>query len=415
MAAVPRVLVVEDDPHYMANVIESVFGAVPTELRAIVGGRRLPYEHARWLLEARDFLRIASARYSLPDVVVLDLGLPETESEYGQTAETTNGWRLLDQITQVYDIPAVILTSNPDDIPDPIILLEALQHGAADFVNKDDLTRDSPDFLYRLISVVGKHREQLHRKEAEKRFRRLQDFRAKKQRERLATTISRHVEEIADVVDRVSKRLSQQFGLDPGRHTEDPVVTGLMSIREAASRVGDVGWESPAEDVAEPELTKLDVGQIVSDKIAHTRPCFYRRNVELDWTPPEREFFLTESFESELADMIAELVFGTLEAVADEPTSPVSSTPRPERAVRFELKATEQDILLMATRSGEGIEPEVVKQLNDGIAENEEPWQGLFYLQSIGGDIGVGVELESTKDGTSITLQIPVVTGAEDE
>ena len=104
MSSAPTVLVIEDDPDIRSLVTALVQRAGMTGLQADDGrsGMRSFFENR-------------------PDLLVLDLGLPEV-----------NGWQVLERVRELSDVPVLVLTAASES-PEKV---RGLEGGADDYVTK---------------------------------------------------------------------------------------------------------------------------------------------------------------------------------------------------------------------------------------------------------------------------------------
>jgi DNA-binding response OmpR family regulator len=117
-----RVLVIEDDPD-IALGIRTVLGRTGFEVTTASQGR--------------EGLRAFHGR--LPDVVILDIGLPEMD-----------GWTVLERIRDLSDVPVLILTANGLEADK----VRGLRGGADDYLTKPF---GNAEFVARVQALLRRH------------------------------------------------------------------------------------------------------------------------------------------------------------------------------------------------------------------------------------------------------------------
>jgi len=132
-----KVLVIDDDPEVMEAL------SICFELKWCEACVIPAYEGGKG---------IELAKADLPDVIVLDLGLPDM-----------GGLVVLRQIREFSDVPIIIFTASPDEHDK----LKGLELGADDYINKPFTPTD---FLARVKSVLSRCNMSEEQKVSEKQL-----------------------------------------------------------------------------------------------------------------------------------------------------------------------------------------------------------------------------------------------------
>lgn len=233
-----RIVLIEDNPGD-ARLIEEMLRE-----RREAGTPATDVYHEDSLAAGLDRLETTDA-----DVVLLDLQLPDSSGL--ETLET-----VLDRADSV---PVIILTG----MPETALGIEAVSHGAQDYLVKDDVT---PEVLVRAI------RYSIERKRTERELKR------RTEELTILNHLTRHDirNDISLVVGR-ARELAEH--VEPrGQSALDEIVQSSNHVLQLTRTVGDI-VESIAEDEEEVELRPVDLSRVLAIEIEKAEGLY--RGVEI--------------------------------------------------------------------------------------------------------------------------------------
>jgi len=349
-----NILLVEDNPgdarlveHYLDN----------PSVRTFLGETALT--HVESMAAAEE--QLGSTSY---DVVLLDLGLPESEG-----LETLHRMEALD-----VTVPVIVLTG----LDDTDVAVEAIQSGAQDFLPKGDLDGDRLARSLRYAVERHKHERALARRNEQLDF---------------FNSILRHdMQNGLNVVMGRAQLLERQLS-DPD-HVEyaTDIFEWSKSISELSKKVRSILDTVADED--DGSRKPVDITPVVTEEAARVDAMSDRVDVEVD---------LPESVDVLANDLLSDVVGNLL-------TNAVEHT---DESTRVDVTVEEAGPSARLAVSDDG--PGVPEARRDDVFERGEQRAGsagsgfgLYFVSSMvdsyGGDVYVE---ESDRGGASFVLELP--------
>ena len=221
-----RIVLIEDNPGDARLIEEMLRERRETDTRAT------DVHHEDSLAAGLDRLETIDA-----DIVLLDLQLPDS-----------SGFKTLETVLDRADsVPVIVLTG----MPETALGIEAVSHGAQDYLVKDDVT---PEVLVRAI------RYSIERKRTERELKR------RTEELTILNHLTRHDirNDISLVVGRAHELAEH---VEPrGQSALDEIVQSSNHVLQLTRTVGDI-VESIAEDEEEIELRSVDLSRVLAIEV----------------------------------------------------------------------------------------------------------------------------------------------------
>jgi len=345
--------------------------------------------------EARKLIKKAQSNHQPYEAVLLDLKLPRTYKELElDIADEEQGRNLLKEITLHSETAVVILTGHPKTKN----LIYAIQFGAVDFLVKPLLDRESELFI-RMVKAVGINREAIHKKLQIKQLVKYKDLDYKEKHEHIAKDITEMTHEISERINELSNIFFHRYGLVQSQDAEDPVCNSLTMVKKLCDKIVKVIWDE-SKEINTAEFKFIDIKEVLFLEVFKIRPCYLQHDVDLEIEI--KDDLKTKTVESSIRDIIAELLFSTLEKCTE--------TNKVKLYARYNDDGT--DIIISIDAPDEVIPKEVKAYLKKGGCLSEElksRWCNIVLLRTLARDIGVRIQINKQKNRNNISLLIPVI------
>ena len=395
-----KILIVEDSQPARDRLL-TIITSPPEAWLTGIGYAAFEADGVATAQEARDKLDRALAENRPYEVVLLDLHIPEDGAEpggYGASEEI--GRKLLAEIRSRLNAAVVVLTGYPSTEN----LIHSVQRGAADFIIKPLADREAERMLFiRLIKAVGAARERAHRELTGQRLYKHALVAERASRLDLSRRISEKLEVAVFHLERVAKVLEQQYGLDLQRDDTSSATGGIGALHGDLDGLKQCLIETPRLEsvpMADGSVPRIDVGQVFEEVIAQVRPCFLHQGVRL--MPSTGKGLETTSIESDLAEMVKEMMLGALDATQGQG----------EVIANASRAGGRRDIVVSVSYDGPPVSEAVKDALHSGeipSGELKQIDQTYWFLWSVARNVGVRITAEKGEKLASIELRIPVI------
>jgi len=356
----PRILIVENE-FVQRAAIKRLLGRLSDEEKAVRGIDGLEVEEAEAKSQAIQFLGSATERCCPYDILLLDLGLPETPED--NTDDLQRGLDVLAYTRKRGAARAVIIVSV---FTDYAYLTDIFRGGEVDFVGKryeEDTLRTR--ILAAWDLVIAKRSNEI----LAERVKVLVPHAERGLAYVLGACFSEYAQTVRGQVDALSGHILERFGLDPARDADDPMVRALRAIQDAEKDARE-RWKQHQSGLGMTEDGPAPV--VLEDLLARiageTAPCLVDKRVNMDL--PEEGRSVALSFQHDVELVLKEILLGGIVQLPDP------GGKRRQATVRVTVGKSD-DAGKWCVRFEEAMDPpsdrtiaedETLRQINQGLA-----------------------------------------------